>query len=87
MKFLQRFYNPFKPHICRLSTGDYAVRKLTLTGLHYLSATFETDNRKWWAVKSNVLYYCVMQSKEEAESRLRDYNKSQIKVKFSERVI
>ncbi|ASJ79229.1 hypothetical protein P26059A_0077 [Curvibacter phage P26059A] len=87
MKFLQWFYNPFKPHICRLSTGEYAVRKLTLTGMYYLSAVFDIDNRKWWAVKSNVLWYCAMQSKEEVESRLREYNKSQIKVKFSERVL
>jgi len=55
--------------------------------MYYLSAVFDIDNRKWWAVKSNVLWYCAMQSKEEVESRLREYNKSQIKVKFSERVL
>jgi hypothetical protein len=82
MKFFKRFYNPFKPHICQLINGKYAVRKLTLIGWEYLDSTSSNGKRYnyWCIVEGSILQYCSNNLKMEAESRLNEYNKPKPKL-------
>ena len=48
-----KFYNPFKPHICKNANGTYSVRKLNIFGW----SKIDSDSN-WWTIESNQLKYC-----------------------------
>lgn len=82
MKFLQRLYNPFKPHVCQLVTGKYAVRKLSVFGWEYLD---RVDRDQWWIIRERAAYCAAFSTKEEAIARLIKHDAPE--PKFSNRVL
>ena len=80
-------FNPFKPHIVQLYTGDYAIRKLQGFLWVYIDSKNNTDHngKYWWYGKVYVIKYCGYPTLEAAEAILVEL---QIKKPiFSKRVI
>jgi hypothetical protein len=80
-----KFYNPFKAHVVLLvSTGRFAVRKLTLIGWKYL----DLDGSYWWVTPEYVWKHCGALNKDNALNALvlhKQY-KDRLKVLVNETV-
>lgn len=54
-----KFYNPFKPHLCKFGNGLYGVRKLTFFGWEYFDQDSIIPLHHWWLPYKYVVKYCM----------------------------
>lgn len=93
MKFLQWFYNPFEPHICRLSTGEYVIRRYNSDCWDWECLDRKgvgTYANRWWLTEKCITNRCTMDSLSEAKLLLKNYQPKKPKpyiVKYTERVL
>lgn len=82
-----KIYNPWKPHIAILYTGEYVVRELIGGEWAYYNKKAALGSRGLLYVisKTAVPLFCALESKEDAQALLLRV-KSYVKPKFSKRI-
>jgi len=86
MKLFKFFYNPFKPHIAQLRSGEFVIRKLNDIGWSYLTSKMSQNDNYWWYGKSYIHEFASFATLEEAKTRLELFKTSNSKP-FSKRVV